>query len=189
VHPYTTEGLQIDVDHGDDWVEVGECGLAAAPVLAGASLDGASGLAMGLGLDRILMLRKGVADIRLLRAADPRVADQMRDVSLYRPVSNRPPIARDLSVAVDEHDDTEVLGDRVRDALGDAADAVEAVEVLSETTGDELPAPARDRLGLRAGQKNVLLRVVLRHHDRTLTRDEANELRDRVYAALHRGTP
>ena len=40
-----------------------------------------TGLAMGLGLDRLLMLRKGIADIRLLRcAADPRVAAQMRDL-------------------------------------------------------------------------------------------------------------
>ena len=29
VHPYTTEGLQIDVDNGGEWVEIGECGLAA----------------------------------------------------------------------------------------------------------------------------------------------------------------
>ena len=44
------------------------------------------------------------------------------------------------------------------------------------------------RIGLQPGQKNVLVRVVLRHPSRTLTREEANELRDDVYDALHRGT-
>ena len=112
----------------------------------------------------------------------------MRDLGLYRPVSNRPAIARDLSIAVDDTDAAEELGDRVRAALGDRADAVEAVEILSETPGAELPTVARERLGLRPGQKNVLVRVVLRHPDRTLTRDEANTLRDDVYDALHRGT-
>ena len=190
VHPYTTDGMQIDVDNGDEWVEIGECGRAAPVVLRGAGLgDEWSGLAMGLGLDRLLMLRKGIADIRLLSATDPRVASQMRDLALYRPASNRPAIVRDLSLAVADNLDAELLGDRVRSALGPAADAVEAVEIVSETPGVELPAVAADRLGIGPGQKNVLLRVVLRHAERTLTRSEANELRDRVFAALHEGAP
>ena len=49
VHPYTTEGLQVDVQNGDEWVEIAECGLAGAHVLQGAGLgDGWTGLAMGL---------------------------------------------------------------------------------------------------------------------------------------------
>jgi phenylalanyl-tRNA synthetase alpha chain len=187
-HPYTTEGLQIDVQNGDEWVEIGECGLAGVHVLHGAGVLG-TGLAMGLGLDRILMLRKGIADIRLLRADDPRIAKQMRDLGLYRPVSNRPAVTRDLSIAVPESDAAEELGERVRAALDDDADAVEAVEIVSETPGECVPEIARTRLGLQIGQKNVLVRVVLRHPSRTLTREEANNLRDRVYAALHCGTP
>ncbi len=187
VHPYTTDGMQIDVQNGDEWVEIGECGLAARHVLSAGGCDAHTGLAMGLGLDRMLMLRKGIADIRLLRATDPRVVAQMRDLSLYRPVSNRPAIARDLSIAVANDDDVETLGDRVCDALGVDADAVEAVEVLSETPGSEVPRVARERLELRDDEKNVLVRVVLRHAERTLTREEANRLRDRVFAALHHG--
>ena len=187
-HPYTTDGLQIDVENGDEWVEIGECGLAAPAVLRGAGLpDSWTGLAMGLGLDRVLMLRKGIADIRLLRATDPRVAAQLGDLSLYRPVSNRPAIVRDLSLAVAADLDAELLGDRVRDALGPAADCVEAVELVAETAGEDLPVAAASRLGLRPGQKNVLIRLTLRHAERTLTRDEANEVRDRVFAALHAG--
>jgi len=187
-HPYTTDGLQIDVANGDDWVEIGECGLAAEHVLRGAGVD-RTGLAMGLGLDRILMLRKGMADIRLLRSGDVRVARQMLDCSLYRPVSNHPAITRDISVAVPGDDDVELLGDRVRDVLGEEADAVEAVQVLSETPGEDLADVARERLGLIPGQKNVLLRVVLRHPARTMTRQEANALRERVYRAVHQGAP
>jgi phenylalanyl-tRNA synthetase alpha chain len=33
----------------------------------------------------------------------------------------------------------------------------------------------------------VLLRVVLRDLERTLTHAEANRIRDRIYAALHQG--
>jgi phenylalanyl-tRNA synthetase alpha chain len=186
-HPYTTRGRQVDVAHAAGWVEVWECGLADPRVLAGAGLAGHSGLALGMGLDRLLMLRKGVADIRLLRSADPRVASQMRDLDPYRPVSVMPAVRRDLSVAADPGDDDETLGDRVRDALGADADCVEEVTVVSSTAGEDLPAAAAARLGIRPGQRNLLVRVVLRHLERTLTDGEANALRDRVYAAIHRG--
>jgi len=191
-HPYTLGGLQVDVRAGaEEWVEVGECGVAHPRVLAGAGLDPAEhgGLAMGLGLDRLLMLAKGVDDIRLLRSADPRVASQMLDLEPYRPVSTRPPVRRDLSLAVSAELTAEELGDRVRSALGDARAAqVEAIELLSETPGPALPPAAAARLGLRPGQKNVLVRLTIRDLSRTLTQREANELRDAVYAALHEGT-
>jgi phenylalanyl-tRNA synthetase alpha chain len=187
-HPYTLDGLQIDANVAGQWVEIGECGLALPALLAEAGLQGSSGLAMGLGLDRLVMIRNGLDDIRLLRAPDPRISAQMLDLAPWRPVSNRPPVRRDLSIAVPVETVAEELGDRVRDALGPRARDVEAVEVLSETPGEALPAVARERLGMLEGQKNVLLRVVLRAHDRNLTDAEANELRDAIYAALHQGT-
>ena len=96
-HPYTVDGLQIDARAAEDWVEIGECGVAHPEVLAACGLGGSTGLAMGLGLDRALMLRKGIDDIRLLRATEPRIAGQMLDPSPYRPVSSMPPVRRDLS--------------------------------------------------------------------------------------------
>jgi phenylalanyl-tRNA synthetase alpha chain len=189
-HPYTDEGRQIDVRDGARWVEVGECGLAAPHVLAGNGLDPATttGLAMGLGLDRLLMVRKGVPDIRLLRSEDPRVATQMLDLNPWRPVSSHPAVERHLSIVVDEGETAESLGDQVRDALApDDRAAVEAVELIGETRPPDLPHEAAARLAIGPGQKNVLLKVVLRRLDRSLTRSEANHLRDRIHAALHHG--
>jgi phenylalanyl-tRNA synthetase alpha chain len=187
IHPYTVDGRQVDVRDDREWVEVWECGLAHPDVLSRAGLAGWHGLALGLGLDRLLMLRKRIPDIRLLRSADPRVAGQMTDLEPYRAVSQMPAVVRDLSVAVDADDDVERLGDRVRDALGDDADAVEEVTVLSESGYDELPASAIARMGMRPRHKNLLVRVVLRHLERTLTATDANSLRDRIYAAVHVG--
>ena len=188
-HPYTVDGLEIEARVDDEWVEIGECGLALPAILeeAGLPTDTWSGLAMGLGLDRLLMLAKGIDDIRLLRSADPRVTAQMLDLQPYRPVSSQPPVRRDLSVAVDAARTPEELGDRVRQALGDAVESLESVEVLAETAYDEVPPAARDRIGMRPGQKNVLVRIVIRDLVRTLTSDEANALRDAVYASLHEG--
>ena len=187
-HPYTLHGRQVDVANGDEWIEVWECGLAHPDVLAGAGLGGWSGLALGMGLDRLLMLRKGVPDIRLLRATDARIQGQMTDLAPYRPVSDLPAVTRDLSVAVAADTGTEQLGDRVRMALGDGADVLEAVTIVAETAHGDVPPAARERLGMSDTQKNVLVRLVIRPFDRTLTDAGANRLRDHVYAAIHEGT-
>ncbi len=187
-HPYTRHGRQVDVYQDGRWVEVWECGLAHGGVLAAADLPGYGGLALGMGLDRLLMLAKRIPDIRLLRSGDPRISRQMLDLARYQPVSLMPAITRDLSVAVNAREDEETLGDRVRDALGADASVVEEVQVLSATAYSQLPAPAIERLGARPGQTNLLVRVVLRDLDNTLTNQAANALRDRIYRALHQGT-
>jgi phenylalanyl-tRNA synthetase alpha chain len=189
LHPYTVRGRQVDVEWDGRWVEIAECGLAHPQLLERCGLGASwSGLALGTGLDRLCMLAKGIPDVRLLRSGDPRVSAQMLRLDPYRPVSLMPAIRRDLSVAVDESDQEEDLGDRVREALGNEADVVEEVAVISRTAAADLPAAARRRLGISPGQANLLVRVTLRALDRTLSAEEANEVRDRVYAALHGGT-
>ncbi|MFC6356088.1 PheS-related mystery ligase SrmL [Luethyella okanaganae] len=192
-HPYTIDGHQIDVLRGEEWVELAECGVVAAPVLRRAGLDPRlwNGLALGMGLDRAVMLRTGVPDIRMLRAANPRIAKQMLDLEPWQPVSAQPEVRRDLSLVLDAPADgeqlDELLGDPAREALGCDADVLESLVVLTETAPTELPTAARRRLRIRPGQVNALVRLTLRPLDRTLTDAEANVLRDRVYRALHRG--
>jgi len=140
-----------------------------------------------MGLERALMLRKAVPDIRYLRAEDPRIASQMLTLDPWQHVSPLPASRRDISVVVVAGEDEETLGDRVRTALGDDADVVESVELLSRTTHESLPEAARTRLATRKGQVNVLLRIVLRPIDRTLTSEQANAIRNTIYRAVHEG--
>jgi phenylalanyl-tRNA synthetase alpha chain len=189
VHPYTRDGKQIDVASGDEWIEIGECGIADPNLLArcGLNPDQHSGLAMGLGLDRILMLRKGISDIRLLRSEDPRVASQLLDLKPYRSVSKQPPVRRDLSLVVAAELTAEEIGDKVNESIPGARDCLEAIEIMAEVSYADVPASGRKRMGMLAHQKNILLRLTIRHPTRTLTSMEANALRNAVYRALHEG--
>ena len=67
---------------------------------------------MGIGLDRIVMMLKGIDDIRLLRASDPRIALQMTDLEHYEVVSKFPPIRHDISIATAEETEIEDLCER-----------------------------------------------------------------------------
>jgi phenylalanyl-tRNA synthetase alpha chain len=195
-HPYTVDGLEVHGNVGGPdgdgrWVEILECGLAHPQLLqryADLPHSAGSGLAMGIGLDRMLMLRKGIDDIRVLRSSDPRIVAQMQDLQPYRPVSSQPAIHRDLSIAVDATATAEELGDGVRTAVGERSRSIESVQVLAQTSYLDLSVAARRRLGIAPDQKNVLLRLVIRDLERTLTSAEANVLRDEIYAALHRGS-
>ena len=62
------------------------------------------------------------------------------------------------------------------------------MSTIAETLYDDLPASARERLGIAPGQRNALVRVVLAAYGRSLTHAECNRLRDRIYRALHRGS-
>ncbi len=182
-HPYTTHGKQIDVEHNGEWVEIGEGGRAARHVLK----DHPHGLATGWGLDRILMLRKAIPDIRLLRNADPRIAGQMLDLDEYRPISRHPAAVRDISIMADESEDVETLGDQIRALTPE--DVIEEITILGETRTEDLPEHVRQRLEARPGQKNVLIRVTMRAPERTLTDRETNEIRDRLLQGLRATAP
>ncbi len=189
VHPYTVGGHQVDVQLGGDWLELAECGLIHPDVLRGSGLDPHrwSGLALGMGLDRALMLRKGVDDIRYLRATDTRMATQMLTLERWKPVSALPAARRDISVVVGDDEDEETLGDRVRTGLAGDADMVESLDILSRTAHSQLPQAARQRLATIPGQSNLLIRIVLRPIESTLTSHQANDLRNRIYSAIHQG--
>ncbi len=189
VHPYTLGGLQVDVRHENDWLELAECGRIHPDVLTGSGLDPEqwSGLALGMGLERAVMIRKGIPDIRFLRAVEPRIAEQMQTLDAWRPVSLLPAARRDLSIVASEHEDDETLGDRVRASLGSDVEVLESITVLKKTSHADLPDSARDKLKTRPGQANLLVRLVIRPLERTLTSGEANDLRNRVYLAIHEG--
>lgn len=188
-HPYTINGLEVEIMVRGEWLELLECGEAHPRLLADCGLDPDeySGLAMGIGLDRAVMLIKNIDDIRILRSEDPRIKKQMADLKPYTHVSKYPAIRQDMSIAVAMDTALEDVCETVRDVMGADASAVEEVKLVSETPYDKLPLIAIERLGIRPGQKNLLISVILRSHERSLLHEEANEIRDRLYRALHEG--
>ncbi|MDP2629355.1 MAG: hypothetical protein Q8P45_01455 [Candidatus Harrisonbacteria bacterium] len=186
-HPYTINGLEIEVMFNGNWFELMECGETHPEVLEASGLDPSiySGLASGMGLDRLVMILKGIDDIRILRSTDPRIVKQMTNLDPYVPVSKYPAVTHDISFSVDKEMSEEDICEDIREAIPDAMDALEEVTILSETPYEKLPEPAKERLGIKPDQKNILARLVIRSHDRTLTQEESNDLRNRIYRAVN----
>ncbi|OAB52539.1 hypothetical protein [Pseudomonas thivervalensis] len=190
-HHYTEGGIEVNVLNDGANVEVLECGLIATSLLRRLEIDPRrhGGLALGMGLDRLTMLRKGIPDIRLLRDSNERVQAQMQDLRPWSAVSRLPSISRDISVAVSPGLSEEVLTERMLQAAGDCSGWIEEMQIKGRWVSSELPPQAIERLGLLSGQENVLLRVVLRDCSRSITTAEANALYERIQSALHEGAP
>ncbi|WP_185752290.1 hypothetical protein [Pseudomonas fluorescens] len=190
-HHYTEGGIEVNVLNDGAQVEVLECGRIARSLLERLKIDPLrhGGLALGMGLDRLTMLRKGIPDIRLLRDQNTRVQAQMHDLNAWTAVSRLPSIARDISLAVTPGLSEEVLTERMLLAAGDSSDWIEEMQIKGRWDFLDLPSQAIERLGMLPGQENVLLRVVLRDCSRSITTAEANALYADIQAAMHEGAP
>jgi phenylalanyl-tRNA synthetase alpha chain len=86
--PFTSPSMEVDIQcrrsgdeirfgEGEDWLEILGCGMVHANVLRNCGLDPDiwQGYAWGMGIDRIAMLKYGMADLRDLFEADVRWLD------------------------------------------------------------------------------------------------------------------
>lgn len=189
-HPYTLEGIEVYAKVDGKEIEVFEAGLSHPEVLRRAGLDPEKydGLALGMGIERLIMARKNLPDIRLIRSSDPRVVKQMGNMEPFKSVSDKPAITRDMSYCVDKDDTEEDICESIRNAFGEESELLEQVEILNRTPYEKLNEIAREKLGAKEGQDNVLVKITLRHPDITLTREKANELYDLAYPKINMGT-
>ncbi|MBU3669008.1 MAG: phenylalanine--tRNA ligase subunit alpha [Candidatus Taylorbacteria bacterium] len=76
--PFTEPGVEVDVRWKDKWLEVLGGGLTHPEVLEAGGLDPKKwqGFAFGMGLDRMVMLKYGIDDIRQMYNGDLRLVNQ-----------------------------------------------------------------------------------------------------------------
>ena len=99
-----------------------------------------------------------------------------------------PAARRDLSLAVPDTLDAELLGDRSAPSSAPTPARSNRSSCCPRPPIIDLTEPARARLGMNPAQKNILLRLILRDLEHTLSSGQANRLRDLVYAGLHVGS-
>ncbi len=188
-HPYTVEGIEVYAKVDGKEIEVFEAGLVHPMVMKDSGIDPGqySGLALGMGVERLIMARKNLPDIRLIRSTDPRIVAQMTNLEKFKQVSNQPAMNRDMSYCVDKDDTEEDICENIKNVFGENADLLEEVKILTRTSYNNLEPIAKQRLGAKSNQDNVLIRITLRHPDKTLTKQESAKLYDEAYPKLHQG--
>lgn len=188
-HNYTDNGIEVEIYHNGVWLEILECGLISKQLLINQGLDGYSGLALGLGLERLVMIMKDIKDIRTLYSDDERIKAQLTHLNKYKEVSLQPSIKRDLSVAVDQQLLIEEMTENLVSHLNELTLLqIESISLVQQYSYESLPSIARSRLGMNETQKNMLIRIVLRDLSKSLTSEEANSIYNEIYGIIHKGT-
>lgn len=187
-HNYTDDGIEVEIYHNGVWLEVLECGLIGQHILKEHGLEGYHGLALGLGLERLVMIIKSIVDIRVLYSEDKRIKEQLIHLKKYKEVSKQPSMKRDLSIAVCDSVLIEELTEKILSNVTDnVKEKIESIELLNETNYENLNNIAIDRLGIIPNQKNMLIRIVVRDLTRSLMNEEANTIYTTIYQIIHEG--
>lgn len=188
-HNYTDNGIEVEIKHKGNWLEILECGLISQKLLDTHNLSEYSGLALGLGLERLVMIIKDIDDIRVLLDKRESIQKQLSNLKKYKQVSNQPSTKRDLSIAIEDKINEEELTEIILSIVdSETQQMIETIKIISETSYEELPKVAIERLGMIKGQKNVLLRIVLRDLVKTLESSEANNIYTTIYKNIHQGS-
>src|SRR3989344_2469068 len=74
--PFTEPSVEVDVKFGDKWLEMAGAGLVHPNVFKSIGLEGYTGFAFGSTIDRFIMVKYGVPDIRQLYSGDLRLVNQ-----------------------------------------------------------------------------------------------------------------
>lgn len=77
--PFTEPSFELDVKYNDTWLELAGAGMVHRKVLqAGGITDNSyQGFAFGLGIERLIMIRSRIDDIRLIHSGDLRFIHQL----------------------------------------------------------------------------------------------------------------
>lgn len=78
--PFTEPSAEVDIMGENGWLEVLGCGMVHPKVLANVGVDSNkyTGLAFGMGVERLAMLRHGIDDLRIFFENDLRFLEQFR---------------------------------------------------------------------------------------------------------------
>src|SRR3989338_59933 len=74
--PFTEPSVEVDMKFGGKWLEMGGAGLVHPNVLKAVNLKEFTGFAFGVGIDRLLMVKYGIPDIRMFYSGDLRFVNQ-----------------------------------------------------------------------------------------------------------------
>lgn len=170
--PFTNPSLQVEIELEDGWMEILGAGMIHPTILKNCRIQ-QKGWAFGLGLDRLLLKKCNIPDIRYLWSEDDRFLSQFVDgLTTFQAYSKYPPIYKDISFWVDHYVENSIeqlwvehnnCCELIREVTGDLAEDISLMDKYQK--GDRV---------------SLAYRITYRSYDRTLTNEEINGLQERV---------
>lgn len=169
--PFTDPSTQIEIQRGNDWLEIVGAGVVHKKVLANLNIDPNvyNGWAFGFGLERLSMIKNNVSDIRIFWSEDPRIIKQFTSIdSQYQEVSKYPMTYRDISFVISKETSLNNYYEIVRDCAGNVVEEVKLSDKYEN----------KEKFG--KNKISYTFRIVYRSPERTLTNEEVNAIQEKI---------
>ncbi len=170
--PFTDPSTQIEIQRGENWLEVVGAGVVHTQVLKNLGIDPNvyNGWAFGFGLERLAMVKMNINDIRVFWSTDPRIISQFKNLdSQYQEVSKYPMTYRDISFVVGKEVSLNSYYEIVRDCVNE--NIIEEVKMTDTYENAQ-------KFG--ANKVSYTFRIVYRSPERTLTNEEVNKIQESI---------
>lgn len=203
--PFTSPSWELEIFWQGDWLEVLGCGIVQQPLLNNADVPSRVGWAFGVGIERIAMLLYEIPDIRLFWSQDPRFLSQFdrKQIRRFVPFSKYPAAPRDVAFWLPKAADQEAVtatpagtSSAPSPAGGQPTEAAvpstlafhenDIMEIVRNTAGDlvEDVTLVDEFKHPKTGRRSLCYRINYRSLERTLSREETNELHESIRAEL-----
>ena len=116
-----------------------------------------SGLALGMGLDRLVMSLKHLSDIRYIRSTEPRIAKQMLNIDRFKEVQINRHAKRHVVLCPENYTEEDIC-EEIKEAFGDEAYLIEDVKIGARTKFNDLPQSRKTASALQKVRIMFLLR-------------------------------
>lgn len=169
--PFTDPSIQLEIKFNDQWMEVTGAGLVHIQCLKNFGIDPEiyNGWAFSFGVERLVMIKMGINDIRIFWSEDPRITSQFKDInSKFKEVSKYPETSRDISFVINKNINLNNYYEIVRDF---AENLIEEVKIIDSY---------EDEKKFGEDKKSYTFRIVYRSPERTLTSDEINKIQEEI---------
>ncbi|GAB7348981.1 hypothetical protein MBLNU459_g7962t2 [Dothideomycetes sp. NU459] len=205
--PFTSPSWELEVFWQGSWLELLGCGIVQQPLLNNAGVPSRLGWAFGLGLERIAMLLYEIPDIRLFWSQDSRFLSQFDagKIRRFAPFSKYPAAPRDVAFwlpkAASQSSDavTSTLAGTATTpspAGGQVTEPMvsetltfhenDIMEIVRNTAGDlvEDVTLVDEFTHPKTGLRSLCYRINYRSLERTLTREETNDMHEKIRSEL-----
>jgi phenylalanyl-tRNA synthetase alpha chain len=165
--PFTDPSIEVEVKFQGKWLEILGGGVIQKQILDNCGLEGSTGWAFGLGLERLAMILFKITDIRYFWTNDLRFLKQFEsgEIVEFKEYSKFPPVFKDISFWLPESYSFNDFCEVVREAAGDI------VEDIHET--DNFTHP-------KTNKTSHCYRITYRSNDRSLTNQEIDSIQNEI---------